>query len=103
MPAHESLRIRTPPPDSQEEESDEQIKKTADRKARNIPTIIMATAMINLLVYIYTSNEMNLYFAVASGFIWIMFLFDSLHDKNAWKNIHYTMPKHAAAELDSGV
>jgi hypothetical protein len=98
MPAHESLRIRTPPPDSPEDECDEQVKKSADIKARNIPTIIMTIALGNLLIYLYSSNETNLYFAIASLFIWAMFLRDAIYDINALNRM-----RHLTIEMESGV
>jgi hypothetical protein len=93
MPAHESLRIRTPPPDSQDEEQEvEQIRVFADRKARNIPAIMMGVVMMNTLTYIYTNSEVNLYAAIATGLIWCGLLLCAIYDRTSKHKIYYTSP-----------
>jgi hypothetical protein len=96
MISYESLRIRTPPPDN--EDASERIIKRADSKARNIPTIVLGVVMINLLTFIYTNNEINMYAAIFTGFIWIAILLSIVYDREAIKRIHYTIP-----DIDSGV
>ena len=96
MPAHESLRIRTPPPDSQDEEHElEPVRATADRKARNIPAIMMGVVMMNTLGYIYTNNDVNLYAAIATGIIWCGLLLCAIYDRTSKHKIHYSSPSSA--------
>ena len=89
MPAHESLRIRTPPPDSQDEELEIERAK-ADMNVMKIPTIIMGILMMNTLGYIYTNNDTNLYAAILCGFIWIGFLICVIYDRKEKYIIHYS-------------
>ena len=97
MPPQETLRIRTPPPDN-EEDSDEQLKKTADLKSRNIPTIIFGITLTNLAIYAYNTDVMNLYMAAVCGVIWIGFCMDAVYDRAAQRRLMHMTP-----EFNSGV
>lgn len=93
MPAHESLRIRTPPPDSQDEEHElELVREKADRKAKSIPTVMMGIVMMNTLTYIYTNSDVNLYAAIATGLIWCGLLICAIYDRTSKHRIHYSSP-----------
>lgn len=98
MPPHETLRIRTPPPDNETEDEFEQIKKNADVKSRNIPAIIFGVGTMNLLVYMHNSNETNLYMAITCGLMWVMCLLNAIYDKESLSKLRYITP-----QIESGV
>jgi len=93
MPAHESLRIRTPPPDN-----DDEPYKRRETKCQHIPTTIFAVALVNLMIYIYNSNELNLSMSGICGAIWLTHLFIAIADKDATARMRY-----ADVEMESGV
>jgi hypothetical protein len=91
MRSHETLRIRTPAPDIQNEEYDEvSTIKAAETKGQHIPTMILAISITNYCVYIYNDSETNLYFAFITGLLWLGCLLDALNDKNLSIRAEYT-------------
>lgn len=93
MPAHETLRIRTPPPDN-----DDEPDKRKETKCQHIPTTIFAVALVNFVIYLYNSNELNLSMSGICGAIWLTQLFIAIADKSAAARMRY-----ADAEMESGV
>jgi hypothetical protein len=91
MRSHETLRIRTPAPDIQNEEYDEvSTIKAAETKGQHIPTMILAISITNYCVYIYNDSHINLYFAFITGLLWLACLLDALNDKNLSIRAEYT-------------
>ena len=99
MRHHESLRIRTPAPDVQDEECEEdQTTTVVDTGARIIPTVVLTVSMTNFAVFVYSGSEINLYICIVSAFLWTLCLLDAINDKNMSVRAEYVMP-----QLESGV
>lgn len=91
MRSHETLRIRTPVPDIQNEEYDAVTTiKAAEMKGQHIPTMILAISITNYCVYIYNDSDINLYFAFITGLLWLACLLDALNDRNLSIRAEYT-------------
>jgi hypothetical protein len=91
MRSHDTLRIRTPVADIQNEECDDVTTiKAAEMKGQHIPTIILTISMTNYAIYIYNDNEINLYFALITALLWLGCLLDAWNDKNLSIRAEYT-------------
>lgn len=99
MRHHESLRIRTPAPDIQGEECEEdQLTTVADTRGRMIPTLVLTISMTNFAVFVYSGSEINLYISIVSALLWLLCLLDAINDKNISVRTEQIIP-----QLESGV